>query len=143
MRLTIIIILFIGFLLTTGFCHAQVLGSAEIIQDPRIGALITLHKDVNAYILSNPDNYQIEGYRVQIFFDSGNNSSTKAKNVKEKFTLKYEKIPVYISWKAPNFRVRVGDFRTRIQAYGFLHRIIRYYPNAWVIKDEIKFPILN
>lgn len=126
-----------------GYSQNMQKGRVEYIQDPRIDTLLNLHKNLNEYLLCDDDNYQIKGYRVQIFFDSGNNSSTRARGVKEAFESKFKDIPAYISWKAPNFRVRVGDFRTRLEADGFLSKIIRYYPNAWVIKDEIKFPPID
>lgn len=137
--LTLLLLLFT----ISSFSQTTSKGSIEYIQDARINALLDLHRNLNEYILCDEDNYQIEGYRVQIFFDSGNNSSTRAKEVKEEFELKFEEIPAYISWKAPNFRVRVGDFRTRLEADGFLNKIVRYYPNAWVIKDEIKYPPID
>ena len=118
-------------------------GNIQVVQDSRVDTLLQMHISMNKAKLQNPDNYDIEGYRVQIFFESGNNSSTRAREVKEDFELEYPDVPAYISWQAPNFRVRVGDFRTRMKAEAFLQRIMRDYPNAWVIKDEIKFPSLN
>jgi len=118
-------------------------GELEISQDARIDSLLRFHVRLNDERLTNPDNYGIEGYRVQIFFESGNYSGARAREVKEVFELDYPDIPAYITWQSPNYRVRVGDFRTRMDAQRFLQQIIRDYPNAWVIKDEIKFPSLN
>lgn len=118
-------------------------GNIQVVQDARIDSLVQIHISMNKEKLQNPDNNGIDGYRVQIFFESGNNSSTRAREVQEGFQEEYPDMPAYISWQAPNFRVRVGDFRTRMEAEAFLQRIIRNYPNAWVIKDEIKFPSLN
>jgi hypothetical protein len=93
-------------------------------------------------IMENPDNKAIPGYRIQIFFDSGINSSDRAKQARDEFLFLFPDIPAYVSWKAPNYRVRVGDFRNRLEAEKMLQSIIIGYPNAWVIKDEINFPIL-
>ncbi len=118
-------------------------GYVAIYQDSRINSLIEKHIFINEHFLLNKENHAIEGYRLQIFFESGNNSSTQARQIKEEFEKKYKSIPAYITWKAPNFRVRVGDFRTRMEAEGFLQKIIQDYPNVWIIKDEINFPNLN
>ncbi len=142
MRLTLLVLI-ISLVSLNGFSQNIHKGTAEYIQDKRIDSLLKLHNSLNEYLLCDDDNYQIKGYRVQIFFDSGNNSSTRAREVKVEFEERFEHIPSYISWKSPNFRVRVGDFRTRLEADGFLNRIIRYYPNAWVIKDEIKYPSID
>ena len=79
------------------------------------------------------------GYRVQIFFSSGNNSREQAFKVKNEFALQYPKVSAYISFKEPNFRVRVGDFRTRAEAFGFLKEIEAQFPQSFVVKDDIAY----
>lgn len=89
------------------------------------------------YIQANEKVKSISGFRVQIFFDSGNNSRNAAETTQSKFRAKYHEIPSYLTFREPNFRIRVGDFRTRHQARGFLRQIQADYPNGFVIKDEI------
>lgn len=89
------------------------------------------------YIQANEKVKSISGFRVQIFFDSGNNSRNAAETTQSKFRAKYHGIPSYLTFREPNFRIRVGDFRTRHQARGFLRQIQADYPNGFVIKDEI------
>ena len=83
----------------------------------------------------------MDGFRIQIFFDSGNNSKTKAQSIYEEFKAKYPDIGAYLSFKSPNYKVRVGDFRTRLDAQRFLNEIIAEYPSAWIVADMIRFPI--
>ena len=118
-------------------------GYLSIIQDSQVDSVLTAYDTIRYKAMENPDNKAIPGYRIQIYFDSGSNSSDRAKSVKEAFALLYPDIPVYVSWKAPNYRVRVGDWRTRLEAEKALQLIMIDYPNAWVIKDEINFPIIN
>jgi len=118
-------------------------GNVVIIQDPRIDTILQRHVQMNEALLLNTDNYAIDGYRIQIFEESGNKSSTRAREVMAEFSVKYPDIPVYLTWQAPNFKVRVGDFGTRMSAEGFLNKIKRNYPIAWVIKDKIKYPVIN
>ena len=54
----------------------------------------------------------------------------------------YPGIMAYVVYHEPNYKVRVGDFRTRIEAEGFMKRIMGEYPSAFVIKDKILFPKL-
>lgn len=123
--------------------NAQDEGSVVIIQDPAIDTLLQKHLEMNESLLLNTDNYAIDGYRIQIFEESGNKSSTRAREVMAEFSTKYPDIPVYLSWQAPNFKVRVGDFESRMEAEGFLNKIKRSYPIAWVIRDKIKYPVIN
>jgi len=112
-------------------------GTVEIIQDNRIGDLVKKH------IALNKKQEGISGYRIQIFFDSGANSRERAVNVKTKFLTKYPDESIYVLFQEPNYKVRVGDFRTRMDAKGFLNKISKEYGNAFIVKDEINFPKLN
>lgn len=112
-------------------------GKLDIIQDIRIGNLVEKH------IALNENNKCILGFRVQIFFDSGSNSKNRAIATQNEFNTKHPNVEAYLMFKEPNFKVRVGDFRTRIDAQRLLHEIIGEYPNAFVVKDEVNFPRLD
>ncbi len=118
-------------------------GHVVVIQDQMVDTLLRDYELLRLKIMENPDNKAIPGYRIQIFFDSGLNSSDRANLARDAFVAKYPDIPAYVNWKAPNYRVRVGDFRTRLEAEKALQSILTGYPNAWVIKDEINFPPIN
>lgn len=118
-------------------------GKVNVHSDPLFDTLTAQYKYLQDLQMEDPNNKGIEGYRVQIFFDSGTNSGNRAEDAKKSFEEEYEGVPAYITWRAPNYRVRVGDFRSRLEAEKFLARISRDYPNAWVIKDEINYPPLN
>lgn len=111
-------------------------GELSINADPRIDCLVQLH------IAYNAEYPVIDGYRIHIFIKSGNEALTNAEEVKMEFEEKYEKIPAYITFGEPYYRVRVGDFRTRLEAEKFLQRISRTYPNAWVTSDKINLPVI-
>ena len=118
-------------------------GRVVVIQDQLVDTVLQQYEALRLKIMENPDNKAIAGYRIQIFFDSGINSSDRAKQARDEFLFLFPDIPAYVSWKAPNYRVRVGDFRNRLEAENMLQSILIGYPNAWAIKDEINFPILN
>lgn len=125
------------------FSQAMNDGEIMIVQDPRIDTIVAMHIEMNEKLLLGTDNYAIAGYRIQIFEESGNKSSSRARQAMSDFTTNYPDIPIYLTWQAPNFKVRVGDFLTRMDAEGFLNKIQKDYPIAWVIKDKIKYPIIN
>jgi hypothetical protein len=103
-------------------------------RDERIDQLITRQKDHNTL------NQSVEGYRVQIYFGS---VRQKAADVKQDFSGKHPDIISYLTYLAPNFKVRVGDFRTRLEAQGFLKSIEGQYPTSFIVQDEIKLPALR
>jgi hypothetical protein len=107
------------------------MGNVEIVQDERISQLADQYRKMS---LNNPE---IDGYRVQIFFDAGSNSKNAAAGIKGGFEVVYPEIKSYLSYKEPYYRVRVGDFRTLNEAVGFQKKIAIDYPNAFPVKDKI------
>jgi hypothetical protein len=129
---------FIPFILLTLFnslAKAQELvpakGSIEIVQDEKITQLAEQYRKMN---VNNPET---DGYRVQIYFDSGSNSKNKAATIKGEFESLYPGCKSYLSYKEPYYRVRVGDFRNLIEAVGFQKKIVDAYPNSFPVKDKI------
>lgn len=106
-------------------------GNVEVIQDEKIAQLAEQYRKMSA------NNAEIDGYRVQIFFDSGSNSKNKAASVKVEFESLYPEAKPYLSYKEPYYRVRVGNFRSLIEAVGFQKKISTDYPNSFPVKDKI------
>jgi len=106
-------------------------GKVEVVQDDKMVQLTEQYRKMS---LNNPE---IDGYRVQIFFDSGSNSKNKAASVKSTFETSYPGVKSYLSYKEPYYRVRVGNFRTLIEAIGFQKKIAVDFPNSFPVKDEI------
>lgn len=111
--------------------EAQTKGSLELNQSNEIGVIIKKHID----ILQNDNT--IDGYRIQIFMEAGNDAITHADSVMDVFTNAYPKIPAYISFGQPYYRIRVGDFRTRLDAERALENIKHKYPNSFVTTERI------
>ncbi|MDO9257454.1 MAG: SPOR domain-containing protein [Bacteroidales bacterium] len=133
--LRFVFIVFILFSFNVHGIKAQVLkpadGKVEIVQDEKIIQLTEQYKRMS---LSNPE---VEGYRVQIFFDSGSNSKNTAATTKLAFETVFPETKSYLSYKEPYYRVRVGDFRTLVEAVGFQKKIAVEYPNSFPVKDKI------
>jgi len=117
-----------------GVCRGQ--GKVQVVQDQRVEELVQKH------VMISEAKQTIPGFRVQLFFDSGVNSKQKATSVHDEFMRKYPDIPVYLSFKAPNYKVRAGDFRTRLEAKRLLQEVAPAYPDAYVIADDINLPPL-
>lgn len=116
---------------------AQPIGNIIINKDYRLDILLTKHYDIAKY------EQTIDGFRIQIFFDAGNNSQNNANNSRSEFLRKYPDVEAYITFDSPYYKVRAGDFRTRLEAQHFLNQIINEYPNAFIVLDQIKYPKIN
>lgn len=82
----------------------------------------------------------IHGYRIQIFSSSGNFSRSNALTEQSRFQSRYPAVPAYVIFNSPYYIVRVGNFRTRLEAEAFRQFIIRQYPGAYIVKEFIELP---
>lgn len=79
----------------------------------------------------------IDGYRVQISTDAGNNAKDLSNKVLQEFKATFSDVPAYITYQQPNFKVRCGNFRNKSEARKLQKRIAYLYPSAFIVKDEI------
>lgn len=79
-----------------------------------------------------------QGFRVQICTESGNNARDIANGEKARFYSNYEGKKAYLVWDTPNFKVRVGDFKNRLEATLYWKQLIEDFPASYVVMDEIK-----
>ncbi len=131
-KFSVSLLLLLSFFSLSSFAQNDT-GKVEIIQDYKIKELQAKHIEVNA---KSP----IAGYRIKIHFGS---DKTKAKEIKVKFISKFPGIPAYEKYDQPNFNIRVGDFRTKLEAYKALKEIQPEFPSSFIVQDEIEFPELN
>ncbi len=102
----------------------------QYIQDSKITDLMN-----KSLALNEKKDGKIKGYRVQIHFGSDRD---KANEIKLKFVQKYSSVAAYEPYEQPNFKVRVGDFRTRLEAYKFLKEIAPDFPSSFIVQDEVE-----
>lgn len=131
------------FILLSGAAMAQTPGKVTVVKDPRIDTLIALRVALSkAGGAANAGGggsaaYSGNGYRVQIF--TGSNRS-EAYNAQSKFNELYPELKTYIIYSEPNFKVRVGDFRTRIEASRLLEQLRPQFPSLFIIPEKINLP---
>ena len=106
-------------------------GEVTLKADPRVDSLLVLH------VAHNQHYPFVQGYRIQLFKDSGNEALDAAHEIMDKFSEDFPEYNTYLSFQEPYYRVRVGDFRTRLEALGAIEKIKRKYRNVWIIKDNI------
>ena len=108
-------------------------GTIQIVGDRKVTELVNTHVEFNERVKTIP------GFRIQIASETGSNSKAKAFSVKEKFLQEYPEISAYLVFDEPNFKVKVGDFITKLDAFVFMQKIKSQYP-CTIIKDNV-YPI--
>ncbi|NQU86175.1 MAG: SPOR domain-containing protein [Mariniphaga sp.] len=142
-------------LLATFFCSTLIAQNAfyekVLEQDslPEIVTKLSLDQDerltnmVKWQIENNHTKNGIDGWRVNIFSSSRSNAFEEARQIKKEFLSVYPDIPVVLVFNAPDFIVRVGDFRTRNEALKLRKEIMNKYPKSFEVWGKINFPNLN
>jgi hypothetical protein len=74
------------------------------------------------------------GFRVQIY-DGPNAGASQAQT---DFLKRFEDMDVYLTFESPSFKVRAGNFKTQSEASLFLKEIKPYFPNSFVVPDQIQ-----
>ena len=105
-------------------------GKVEIIKDGQIDEIIGRRTEVN-----KKTEGKASGYRVQIHFGSDRN---KAKEIKSDFLTKYPDIITYEIYQQPNFKIRVGDFKNKLDAYRLLKQISNNFTGSFIVEDKVE-----
>ena len=69
------------------------------------------------------------GFRIQL--DNGN--ETTVKTTQKKFRLEYPTIKTYILFESPEWKVQIGDYKTRLEADKVLNEIKLNFPLAIIV----------
>ncbi|HVS94491.1 MAG TPA: SPOR domain-containing protein [Mucilaginibacter sp.] len=120
-------------LLLFGTASAQTRGKVEVVKDPRIDTLIARRAELNKSVGLD----QVMGYRVQIFAGS---NRREAYDARAKFQQQFPDIRSYIIYNEPNFKVRAGDFRTRLEAEKFQDQLKKLFAGTFIITEKINPP---
>lgn len=124
--LTLVLLFFIGEL--SLLAQSSDTGKISLVQDHKIDELLAKHIEINSKA-------SVKGYRVKIHFGADKN---KAKEIKAKFMTQFPTVAAYEKYDQPNFNIRVGDFRTKLEAYKFLKELQAEFPSAFIVQDEIE-----
>ena len=119
-----------------GFLFVSFLSNAQktISPDSLINRLVERHKAINSQKMS------MGGYRIQLYFGG---DRAKANNMRLDFLQQYPDVGAYVIYQQPNFKLRVGDFKTRIEANTFLKEMQPGYSMSFIVTDDVKLPVIT
>ncbi|WP_067145070.1 SPOR domain-containing protein [Pseudotamlana agarivorans] len=110
-------------LFTTTYTQAQE-GQVSINQDKNIEKLLELKKNMN--------DDDADRYKIQIY--NGNRQDAYA--AQKKFSSTFSDWRPSIHFEQPNFKIWVGNFRTRLEADRALKRIKKEFSSAFIFKPK-------
>lgn len=118
------------------FCTAQTRGTVKVFKDARIDSLIA-HRNALKSVKSGGAKFSSKGYRIQIFSGA---SRRDAYNTQARFQAEYPGIRTYVSYKMPDFKVHIGDFRTRLEAEKQMQDMKNRYTRLFITAARINPP---
>ena len=126
----------------SGACFAQL--KLEDVIDPalRIERDVELDSLLMRHIRVNKVKDGFDGFRVQLYSGSGTTARQEANDLRAEFMAQHPETPAYLIYQAPNFKVRVGDCRTELDAIRLQRELAYQYPGGFVSRDVVKFPKL-
>jgi len=111
-------------------------GVITVEKDKRIEELISN----KSKIIPPATSPQIMGYRIQLFFDTDKKEVDLAR---KKFIELYPAIETNVVYKAPNYFLKVGNFRTHLEAEKIKVTLDKEFPTNYILKELISLPSLD
>ena len=119
------------------FFSARVLAQSDtsvtIEKDPRIDLLIKKQVQINEET-TRDSRRSVPGYRIQVINSSDRN---KVFSIKTTVYQKYPELKPYLMYQPPNYKLKLGNFKTAEEAQPYLDQLIKLFPTGVYIVHDI------
>lgn len=133
-----IFLLLTGSLLANSRLMAQSDTTIILEKDPRVDQLIKKQIEINELTTRESRRF-VQGFRIQVI-----NSPDRSKVFAAKAKI-YDQFPdwkSYLLYQSPNYKLRVGNFRTQDEAQDAMRQLARVFPSGlYVIPDVIELKL--
>ena len=121
-----------------GMTIYQALGDVCVEENYKVRQAVSRQVEAN----KGPEG-EVDGYSIRIYFDNKQKSREESQEVMARFKALHPGYNVYLKFNNPNFKVTVGDFRTKVDAQIALKEIIKAFPSAFIVKEKMRFPLVS
>lgn len=110
-------------------------GSVTVNKDPRLDLLISKQIEINE-VTTRDSRRNGPGFRILVISSNNRNKVTEAKT---KMYRKFPELKAYMMYQAPFFRLKVGNFKERIEAEEYLTEVQRLFDSSvYIVPDNIE-----
>jgi hypothetical protein len=133
-------LLFVLLLFTAVAGRAQTADTSGVVvlKDPRIDQLVRKQIEINE-VTTRESRRFVPGFRIQVI-----NSTDRSKVFAAKAKV-YDQFPdwkPYLLYQSPNYKLRVGNFKTQEEAQDALKQLSRLFPSGlYIIPDVIELKL--
>ena len=103
-------------------------GTVRIESSAHIDEMVAQKKDYNKTVET------LQGYKIQIYYGS----EKECYEVKDEFSSLFSDIATSIIFSTPQWKLQIGNYRTRLEADHAMVNIKKEYPAAIVLASEIE-----
>jgi hypothetical protein len=130
-KILFVLLLFIA---RTGSAQTDT-GGLVVRKDPRIDSLVQKQIEVND-LTTRDARRSVPGFRIQVINSPDRN---KVYAAKVKIYEQYPDLKPYLLYQAPNYKLKVGNFKTQEEADQAMQQLSRLFPSGlYVIRDIIE-----
>lgn len=118
--------------------HGKHDGAVRLHSSSSINNLLKWHTHLNE------KKKTFSGYRIQIYSaNSYGCDINQLKDMRNKFEETFQDIPAYLKYFDPDFKIRVGNYHSRLESIPALYRIRKSYPSSYPVKTDISIEDLK
>ena len=108
-------------------------GSVVVHKDARVDSLISKQIQINEET-TRDSRRNIPGYRILVITSNDRN---KVFNAKVQIYQEYPELQSYIMYQAPNYKLKLGNFKTQDEAQPYIDKLSKLYPTGVYIIHEV------
>ncbi|MEO7213415.1 SPOR domain-containing protein [Mucilaginibacter sp.] len=120
---------------------AQTKGKVVVVRDPMFDTLLAkralLNRGGGGSVTGSRVYTSNYGYRLQIYSGSNRNAAYAAQ---ARFNGEFPEMRTYISYHEPNFKVKAGDFRSRLEAEKMKAQLQSTFSAMFIVSERINPP---
>ena len=121
-------------------------GKVVVNQDPSIKKMVGARLAGDKVQRTGSDAFiKVQGFRAQVF--TGNQRLSKDEAFKREKEIKemFPDLATYVTYTAPFWKLRVGDFRSHEEAYDLKRKLMEAFPaygkEIYIVKEEVNIPL--
>jgi len=107
--------------------------TAMIIKDPRVDSLIKKQIEINE-VTTRDSRRNIPGFRIQV---ANSNDRNQVFAIKTRIYQMYPELKPYLIYQPPNYKLKVGNFKTPEEAEIYLQKLTQDFPTGVYLVHDI------
>jgi len=116
-------------------------GYVTVTQSPMIKALLE-----RSIAINKSADEKLQGYRIQLYSGYKHDARERSSSVKNNFLNlfpNFDENRIYSNFDPPFIKVRIGDYRDENSALTDYKKIVKFFPDCYIIKTTINYPALE